>query len=216
MSQAAGMLLAAAAIAGCAAPISTLRSPAHPRVVEVRNATREPRLLLIEPAAAEALGASFTFTGVLRPGEVKTLYVYDGFEYRFRLVDATGHTRPIRQAFAVDGDLGLAFAGDSLVPEENPRVEVGTPVAVAAYDARERIRLKNGEPDRRLARTLATGTLAPYEVWVYYATGYKYVFLDELRTGRYVLLTTTDPEEPGRPDWERRLPAEAVEEILRE
>jgi len=29
-------------------------------------------------------------------------------------------------------------------------------------------------------------------------------------------LTSTDPEEQGRPDWQERLPLEAVQEILRE
>jgi hypothetical protein len=28
-----------------------------------------------------------------------------------------------------------------------------------------------------------------------------------------VLLTSTDPDEPGRPDWQARLPSEALEEL---
>jgi hypothetical protein len=63
---------------------------------------------------------------------------------------------------------------------------------------------------------LETGFAAPYEIWIYYTTGYKYVFLDEFRNRRYILLTTTDPEEEGRPDWQERLPVEAVQEIIRE
>ena len=81
---------------------------------------------------------------------------------------------------------------------------------------RGRIWLKNGRPDRRTERVLETGFSAPYEIWIYYDTGYKYVFLDEFRNRRYVLLTSTDPEEQGRPDWMERLPAAAVQEILRE
>ena len=81
---------------------------------------------------------------------------------------------------------------------------------------RGRIYLKNGKPDRRIERVLETGFSAPYEVWVYYSTGYKYVFLDEFRNRRYILLTSTDPEEQGRPDWQSRLPVEAVQEIIRE
>ncbi|HEY7530049.1 MAG TPA: GWxTD domain-containing protein [Gemmatimonadota bacterium] len=81
---------------------------------------------------------------------------------------------------------------------------------------RGRIYLKNGRPDRRVERVLETGFAAPYEIWIYYTTGYKYVFLDEFRNRRYILLTTTDPEEEGRPDWQERLPVEAVQEIIRE
>jgi GWxTD domain-containing protein len=81
---------------------------------------------------------------------------------------------------------------------------------------RGRIYLKNGKPDRRVERVLETGFSAPYEIWIYYPTGYKYVFLDEFRNRRYILLTSTDPEEQGRPDWQERLPIEAVQEIIRE
>ncbi|MFN2433304.1 MAG: GWxTD domain-containing protein, partial [Gemmatimonadota bacterium] len=81
---------------------------------------------------------------------------------------------------------------------------------------RGRIWLRCGKPDRRIERVLETGFSAPYEVWIYYDTGYKYVFLDEFRNRRYILLTSTDPEEQGRPDWQERLPSEAVLEILRE
>jgi hypothetical protein len=47
-------------------------------------------------------------------------------------------------------------------------------------------------------------------------SGYKYVFLDEFRSGRYVLVHSTDPLEPGRPDWQTRLSRAAVQQILRE
>jgi GWxTD domain-containing protein len=87
----------------------------------------------------------------------------------------------------------------------------------AGYETpRGRIWLKYGRPDRRVERVLETGFSAPYEIWIFYDTGYKYVFLDEFRNRRYILLTSTDPEEQGRPDWQQRLPTEAVQEILRE
>jgi GWxTD domain-containing protein len=80
--------------------------------------------------------------------------------------------------------------------------------------ARGRIYLEYGKPDRVVARTLTSWLANPYEVWQYFSTGYSYVFLDELRTGRFVLLTSTDPSEPGKPNWRERIPDEAAEELL--
>lgn len=284
-------------LGACSAPISTIRSPAHPRVVELHNTTNETLVLEIEPAAFQNLGAPTTFTGRLRAGETKILYLYSGFTYRFRLVDASGESDEVRQDFRVASDLQLAYEGDSLVAEGNPTIEVGEVVLVGSltYDdateaqlddlvrrldgllppgarseyrtlppegkrqfvlrfwasrdptpgtpenefreeiearlaviesrfrmgaemgaetPRGRIYLKYGKPDRLIARTLATELAKPYEVWQYFSTGYTYVFLDELRSGRFVLLTSTDPNDPGLPDWSERIPAEAAEEIL--
>jgi GWxTD domain-containing protein len=92
----------------------------------------------------------------------------------------------------------------------------GSPTQEGYETPRGRIHLKNGKPDRKVERVLESGFSAPYEIWIYYTTGYKYVFLDEFRNRRYILLTSTDPEEQGRPDWQERLPLEAVQEILRE
>jgi hypothetical protein len=94
-----------------------MRSPFHLRVVEVRNATDMPRVLKIEPAASQHLGAATTFTGVLRPGEVKSLYLYHGFEYDFRVLDARGFEQLTARALEVDHDFGLVFDGDSLASE---------------------------------------------------------------------------------------------------
>jgi GWxTD domain-containing protein len=76
--------------------------------------------------------------------------------------------------------------------------------------------LKNGRPDKRLRRQMEAGFSAPYEIWIYYATGYRYMFLDEFRNGRYILLTSTDPEVQGLPDWEQRVTPEAAQEFVRE
>jgi GWxTD domain-containing protein len=294
--KAALVVLAAAWASGCSAPISTIRSPAHPRIVEVRNTTEEERLIEIEPAALQHLGTATTFTGRLRPGETKILYLYDGFTYQFRLV-ASRERDDVRQDFRVASDMRFDYAGDSLVVDENPSIEVGPPTlvgsatyenateaqldalvrqldvflprpAVAAYaglpldskrafllhfwaehdptpgtpqneyrtqveerltvvesrfravgepgaaTARGRIYLRYGKPDRLVARTLTTEFAKPYEVWQYFSTGYMYVFLDDLRSGRFLLLTSTDPNEPGVPDWQERLPPDAAEEIL--
>ncbi len=76
--------------------------------------------------------------------------------------------------------------------------------------------LKNGRPDKRLRRQMEAGFSAPYEIWIYYATGYRYMFLDEFRNGRYILLNSTDPEVQGLPDWETRVTRQAVQEFLSE
>ena len=101
----------------CAGPISTMRSPYHLRTVGVRNATDQPRILKIEPAASQHLGAATTFTGVLRPGETKSLYLYHGFEYDFRILEAPGYDQLTHRAMQVDHDFGLVYTGDSLLPE---------------------------------------------------------------------------------------------------
>ena len=102
---------------GCSGPISTMRSPYHLRTVEVRNATEQPRILKIEPAASQHLGAATTFTGVLRPGETKSLYLYHGFEYDFRILQSPGSQQLTHLALQVDHDSGLVYTGDSLLPE---------------------------------------------------------------------------------------------------
>jgi hypothetical protein len=101
----------------CSGPISTMRSPYHLRTVEVRNATDQPRILKIEPTASQHLGAATTFTGVLRPGETKSLYLYHGFEYDFRILETSGFDQLTHRAVQVDRDSGLVYAGDSLLLE---------------------------------------------------------------------------------------------------
>lgn len=114
-------------LVSCAAPISTMRSPYHLRAVEVRNATNMPKVLKIEPAASQHLGAATTFTGVLRPGEVKSLYLYHGFEYVFRVLEAPGFEQLTARALEVDHDLGLVFDGDSLALEVVLAASLGQP-----------------------------------------------------------------------------------------
>lgn len=111
----------------CAAPISTMRSPYHLRVVEVRNDSDSTRMLKIEPTAAQHLGAATTFTGVLLPGEVKILYLYHGLEYDFRILDEPGWIEVTRATMEVRRDTHLAYAGDSLRTEVMVKVEVGRP-----------------------------------------------------------------------------------------
>lgn len=129
----AGLLLAVLLFgAGCQAPVSTLRSPYHLRVIEVRNTSGEPRTLKIEPGADQHLGASTTFTGTLKPGEVKLLYLYHGFLYDFRILDAPGHAELTRATFAVDRDMGILYDGDSLSSDAKLVVELGEPTMTFA------------------------------------------------------------------------------------
>jgi hypothetical protein len=63
---------------------------------------------------------------------------------------------------------------------------------------------------------MESGFSVPYEIWIYYSTGYRYFFMDQFRNGRYILLTSTDPEVQGLPDWEGRVTPEAAQEYVRE
>jgi hypothetical protein len=112
---------------GCSGPISTMRSPYHLRTIEVRNATDQPRILKIEPAASQHLGAATTFTGVLGPGETKSLYLYHGFEYDFRILKMPGYDQLTHRSIQVDRDSGLVYTGDSLHPETTLAASAGPP-----------------------------------------------------------------------------------------
>lgn len=111
----------------CAAPISTMRSPFHLRVVELRNTTTNPWILEVAPAEGQKqLGGATTFTGELAPGEVKVLYLYHGFEYEFVVREkASGQQEVARAAATVDRDVGFDFAGDALVKDEGLVVRLG-------------------------------------------------------------------------------------------
>lgn len=146
----------------CSAPISTMRSPYHLRTVEVRNATDRLRILKIEPSASQHLGAATTFTGELRPGETKSLYLYHGFEYVFRILEAPDHALPTLRALQVDRDTGLVYTGDSLLPETTP-LAGGGPTATGFADSLQTadpFGLRSGArivPDTTRGRATPTG-----------------------------------------------------------
>lgn len=217
-------LLSAAAVllplSACSAPISTLPSPAHQRTIQIQNTTDEELRLFVLPVADPRLRAPTTFTGTLRPGERKVLYLYHGFYYRL-VSQAMRGGDPFETRIAVERDLRLDVRGASFVASAEPEVEVGEARPVRFTDARDRVRAMRGEPDRRVERRVESGFEGryvgqAYEVWTYFGTGYRYVFLDETRSGRYALLTSTDPEEQGRPDWRERLPENVVDDLMRE
>jgi len=115
----------------CAAPISTQRSPMHLRIVELHNDTGVDWVLTIEPTADQHLGAATTFTGRLRPGETKTLYLYHGFRYRVDVLEEDGD-QVTSGVYDVDRDMGLVFAGDSLHRTGRLTIELGEPTTTFA------------------------------------------------------------------------------------
>ena len=144
-------LLALAAWTACTAPISTMRSPYHLRMVEVENTSEGEWLILVAPAGDQALsGATTTFTGVLQPGRTKRLFLYHGFEYVFRIVEGKGTEidEIARAELLVDHDMGLLFAGDSLVPEATLAVELGEPTFADSLQALDPFGLRRGEAVR--------------------------------------------------------------------
>lgn len=79
-----------------------------------------------------------------------------------------------------------------------------------------RIYLLRGEPQSKVSRPLPPAGAAPYEIWFYpVPSKYAYVFVDEARIGSYRLAYTTDPDEQSLPDWDRRVGADAIEEMVR-
>lgn len=124
----------------------------------MRNTTDSLWTLKIEPAAAQHLGASTTFTGELDPGEVQVLYLYHGFEYHFRILDSRGWKEVALSLFEVDRDMGIAFAGDSLRADPKLLVELGEPTVTEA-DPRGADR--TGLRERSLAPDTTRGTRAP-------------------------------------------------------
>jgi hypothetical protein len=125
-----------------------MRSPYHLRVVEVRNDTQHYQTLTIEPTADQHLGAATTFTGRLRPGEVKILYLYHGFEYAFTVLDERGYKEVTSGEFQVDRNIGLVFSGDSLVADAGLVVELGDPTVTFSDSLQDLdpFGLRSGEP----------------------------------------------------------------------
>lgn len=113
-----------------------MRSPMHLRVVELFNETQADWIVTIEPTADQHLGAATTFTGRLRPGETKTLYLYHGFRYQVDVLEERGD--PVTsQVYQVDHDMGLVFGGESLRHAVRLAVELGEPTTTFADSVHE-------------------------------------------------------------------------------
>ena len=149
-------------LVSCTGPISTMRSPYHLRTVEVRNATEVAKVLKIEPTASQHLGAATTFTGILRPGEVKSLYLYHGFEYDFRVLEGAGFDQLTHRTVTVDRDIGLVFAGDSLASEVTLAATLGEPTTTFADSLHTEdpfgIRSQRLQPDTARGRAAPAST----------------------------------------------------------
>jgi GWxTD domain-containing protein len=81
---------------------------------------------------------------------------------------------------------------------------------------RGRIYMVRGEPASKVARPLPPAGAAPYEIWLFtIPSRYAYLFVDEARIDSYRLVFTNDPAEQSLPDWDRRVGADAIEELVR-
>lgn len=103
----------------------------HLRSVEFHNDTGGEWVLTIEPTADQHLGAATTFTGRLRPGETKILYLYHGFRYRVDVLEQDGD-QVTSGVYEVDRDMGLVFGGDSLHRTTRLAIELGEPTTTFA------------------------------------------------------------------------------------
>jgi GWxTD domain-containing protein len=81
---------------------------------------------------------------------------------------------------------------------------------------RGRIYLMRGEPTQIVDRPVSRDGSPPYQIWQYSTSpGYVYLFLDESRFGNFRLIFTTDPNQASLPGWERRVGAEAMQDLNR-
>lgn len=81
---------------------------------------------------------------------------------------------------------------------------------------RGRIYLMRGEPTQIVDRPAPRDATSPYQIWQYTTSpGYVYLFIDESRFGNFRLIYTTDPNQATLPGWERRVGAEAMQDLNR-
>ncbi|PID29537.1 MAG: hypothetical protein CR982_02405 [Candidatus Cloacimonadota bacterium] len=69
---------------------------------------------------------------------------------------------------------------------------------------RGRILIKYGKPDRKDISSLS-GDKRDHEIWEYFNTGFKYVFLDKHGNGRYKLIHSDNPNEISDENWKSKL-----------
>jgi len=87
----------------------------------------------------------------------------------------------------------------------------GTIYKKGRYTDRGRIYIKYGPPDE-VKRNPYPVEIYPWESWFYKEPfRNQYIFVDLKGDGNYVLIYSSNPEEPGRPDWKNYIPIEEVE-----
>lgn len=107
-----------------------------------------------------------------------------------------------------------AFNGRIAVVNKKFAVPGTNPIAGWRTD-RGRIYLEYGQPDIVMTRR-GPGIVMPFEIWKYmHPKPRKYCFVDLTRFGNYVLVFSSDPREPSRPNWEQLIGDEAYEDALR-
>lgn len=72
---------------------------------------------------------------------------------------------------------------------------------VGSESDRGRIYIIKGNPEERQI-VPADMKFPPNEIWVYWRTGYKYIFADIHRNGKFELIYSNDPDERNHPSWE--------------
>lgn len=72
---------------------------------------------------------------------------------------------------------------------------------VGSESDRGRIYILEGSPEERQI-VPADIKFPPNEIWVYWRTGYKYIFADIHRNGKFELIYSNDPDERNHPSWE--------------
>jgi GWxTD domain-containing protein len=87
----------------------------------------------------------------------------------------------------------------------------GTIYKKGRYTDRGRIYIKYGPPDE-VRRNPYPVEIYPWESWFYKEPfRNQYIFVDLKGNGDYVLVYSSNPEEPGRADWKNYIPIEEVE-----
>ncbi|MEO0262411.1 MAG: GWxTD domain-containing protein [candidate division WOR-3 bacterium] len=90
----------------------------------------------------------------------------------------------------------------------------GTPFKKGRYTDRGRIYIKYGPPDE-VRRNPYPVEIRDWESWFYKSPSKnQYIFMDLKGNGDYILIYSSNPEEPGRSDWKNYVPLEEIE-VLR-
>lgn len=87
----------------------------------------------------------------------------------------------------------------------------GTPFKKGRYTDRGRIYIKYGPPDE-VKRNPYPVEILDWESWFYKSPSRnQYIFMDLKGDGNYILIYSSNPEEPGRSDWKNYVPLEEIE-----